>query len=1026
MYGPWRRAAARLSVWLLLAAAASGLAAGTAGAQVAKPPRVPQPRPTPTTSPTTAPTSPAGVGGLNQPGRGQIRDRADTLNRRDTTAARPKLVDWAPDDSVMLALLARQGYTVVRFQGDVVAFAATGRTMTLTGTDSARAAVQRDSTILVSDTIAYSDSLKLVRARGDTIIMRVPEQREDVRGLGELSYDITNRLGKTREFTTVANSGADWQIQAHRAAFTSDSTKDTSTLYAKGGLITSCLDSLPHYHFIAREIKRVSGSIIVARPAILYVQDVPVMWLPFIVQDIREGRRSGILPPRVGFAELVRNSPTYRRQIENLGYYFALTDYIDAQVSMDWRSSARATQQDPGWTRMNAEMRYRWLDRFISGSLGVARTSLSSGTTNTAVAWSHSQEFSAKTKLNSNINYVTNTTTQRQTSMNPYAALATIASQLNLVRQQGPFNVNVGGTRRQYPGRDQVDQTFPSVNVSSKPLELGGWFLLTPTLTYATTQNLNQDGSGDFAFRYLNRGGVLDSVRLKRNTTNTSVALTTPFKILDFQVQSGFKFSENLRDFPQIITVRDVADTSRRQDRVFARTFESSADFDMSIGLPQFFQGTWNLGPSITAANVDPRGFAIRTHLTNGQWVTQSKRLSYGVGISPTVFRLLPGFGPVQRFRHAITPTLTYSYSPQASVSDEFLAALNATQQGYLGALAQNRLTLGLATNLEAKMRVKGDTADGEGKKVKVVSLQFQPLTYDFERARQTGGSGFATERFGYTFRSDLLPGFDLGVDYSLFQGSVLSDTAKFKPFREAVRASFSLDGNSKIVQAIGRLFGAAPTSEGDLGAQRPDFDSGQMGGLTPDQQGINAITGSRSRNVVQAIPNGQGFTAAFTLSANRQRPPVGGRVQDFDPAAQCANFLGLPIYDTCVFEAERAASANDPNGIPPAGGTIFRIPPTTSLGVRTSFNLTPKWALAWSTTYDVERSEFASQVVTLQRELHDWNAVFGFTQAPNGNFAFTFFISLKAQPEIKLDYDRQSFRNQANTLPSSPSTRTP
>ena len=78
---------------------------------------------------------------------------------------------------------------------------------------------------------------------------------------------------------------------------------------------------------------------------------------------------------------------------------------------------------------------------------------------------------------------------------------------------------------------------------------------------------------------------------------------------------------------------------------------------------------------------------------------------------------------------------------------------------------------------------------------------------------------------------------------------------------------------------------------------------------------------------------------------------------------------------------------------------------------MRTNFNLTPKWAVSWSTMYDVQRSEFASQNVTLQRELHDWRAIFGFTQAANGNFAFTFFVSLKAQPEIKLDYDRQTYR---------------
>ena len=48
---------------------------------------------------------------------------------------------------------------------------------------------------------------------------------------------------------------------------------------------------------------------------------------------------------------------------------------------------------------------------------------------------------------------------------------------------------------------------------------------------------------------------------------------------------------------------------------------------------------------------------------------------------------------------------------------------------------------------------------------------------------------------------------------------------------------------------------------------------------------------------------------------------------------------------------------------------------------------------------------------MSLQRDLHDWRAVFAFTQAPNGNFAFNFFIALKAQPDLKFDYDRRSYR---------------
>ncbi len=55
---------------------------------------------------------------------------------------------------------------------------------------------------------------------------------------------------------------------------------------------------------------------------------------------------------------------------------------------------------------------------------------------------------------------------------------------------------------------------------------------------------------------------------------------------------------------------------------------------------------------------------------------------------------------------------------------------------------------------------------------------------------------------------------------------------------------------------------------------------------------------------------------------------------------------------------------------------------------------------------------EFASQIVSLQRELHDWRAIFGFTQSPNGNFAFHFTIALKAEPDIKFDYNRATVRS--------------
>ncbi|NIT80119.1 MAG: hypothetical protein GWO44_25275, partial [Thermoplasmata archaeon] len=76
-------------------------------------------------------------------------------------------------------------------------------------------------------------------------------------------------------------------------------------------------------------------------------------------QDIRKGRHSGILTPRFGINDVVRNSRGHNRHLSNVGYYWAISDYMDAQLSLDWWSSR--------WTRIDAFFRYRWRQKFLDG-----------------------------------------------------------------------------------------------------------------------------------------------------------------------------------------------------------------------------------------------------------------------------------------------------------------------------------------------------------------------------------------------------------------------------------------------------------------------------------------------------------------------------------------------------------------------------------------------------------------------------------------------------------------------------------
>lgn len=1028
-----RTVARRLVVRAVSAAAAAAitlLAPERAGAQV-KPPTRP-----------VAPARPRTAGDTLRV-RAPVT-RADSV-ARDSTArdsTRRELVRWSDPDSAMAALLARPGYTTTRYQGAEVRFDARDRGIALTGNG---AAVQRGGTILVGDTVYYSDSLQLVRALGDTVILRDPGQGSDVVARGRIEYDLLRSRGTVSNISTDVQSGERWYVGGEQATFVNaDSTvgRADKAFYVRDGTVTSCDLEKPDYYFKAKEIKLVSRNMLVARPAVLYIADVPVMVLPFIFQDLRSGRRSGILTPRFGVSELVRNSSTYRRHLENVGYYFALSDYLDAQTFLDWRSSAGATENDPGWTRYTGEVQYRWLNRFLTGRLATSYQALSSGERNVALSWAHQQDFSQNSHLTTNVNYVSNTRAQRRTQINPFAVLATVQSQANFQQQVGPFGIGIGGARTQYPGRDQVNQSFPTLSVSSRPVSIAPWLTWTPSLSASNVEELRIDRPDPFGFRYTPRSsGGVDSVAIVRNTRNSTLSLQSPFKIGDFVLQTSFTLSDRVNDLPTNLLV-DVPvrgldgapirvngrDSVVRENRLFARDYRTGADFGVSFGLPQLLQGSWNVAPSVSIVNVAGGDYFVRSQFTNGTWVNQSKRLQYGISSSPTFFGLFRGFGPVSRFRHAITPSVSYGYAPAARVSDAYLAATNSSRAGSLSSIAQNTVSLRFATNLEAKLSSGADTAsEGGGTKLKVLGLDFTGLTYDFARLGElrrrsdertlSGGTpaggvgalaGFSTPNFGFSARSDLLPGFDVNVDYSLFAGDVASDTARFDPYRQSVSASFSLDQTSSIFAVLSRVFGrAVPTIAPQVEQITPTAQD-----ALARQTAASPVAGSGSRNAQFAIPTGKGWRASFNFSSARQRPTVGAVV--LDAAAVCGSLARNPfVFAQCQanparFQQQIGGGTNVPIN---SGGTIYQQAPTTTLGSQMTFDITPKWAAAWGTSYDFRRKDFADQTVTLQRELHDWRAVFGYTKASNGAFAFRFFISLNAQPELKFDYDQRTFR---------------
>ena len=958
--------------------------------------------------------------------------RADTT-RRDTTAAdsaRAARLKLSAPDSVMQALMRRPGYNTTRYEGERVTFDAQNDLFQILALQGKRALVQRgDSQTVFADTgVFFNQKTKVATATGNIILHDPSSGQADVIGRGRLEYSLNQRAAMITNPVFAANLGQVWEIRAlkGKSIFGDSTAGKSSAFYGLGGEITSCTDSVPDYHFTFKEIKRSGSNTLVARPAILYIKDIPVMWLPFLFSDTRPGRHSGILTPRFGISDFIRTSPSYRRNIENLGYFLSINDYMDVSAWIDWRSSAGATQGDPGWTKFNGEWRYSWLDRFMNGSLASSYTTQRDGQTNLALTWGHTQAFTRDRHFNAQVNYVTSTTLQRQNTYNPYAALATIRSALTYSDKIGPAQLQVGGTRTQYPGRPQVDENLPTVSVNTGTLNLASWLQWTPTFSYTASQSLHLDLPGEFAYRYLTGPtGTLDSVRAKRDQYTTSTSFNTPLRIFGYDLGNSFQMSEKLEDYPHRIVRTDVVTGAPLGDRIYPNLFETDIDWTPTFTLPPLARSLFNITPGVSLSNATGGPFWVRTNLSNGQFVHQTKRPSFSLSAAPVIYGLLPGFGPFSRLRHTLQPTISYQYAPRADVSTDYLQALGRSKGHEFAGLQQNMLSFGLNQNIEAKIRTPNDTNPEAAQKIKLLSLTLSSFSYNIDQARAAHSSirGLTTPSFSYSVSSDLLPGFQFSSVYSLFSGDPGSDSAKFSPYLTQVSASLNLGQGNNPFTVLTRLFGrAVPNDQRPNAAPTPD-QATQAEDAYARQIANQPVAGSGARGTQFVIPPSQGWNASLTFSSTQSRPPTGStaNVVEVDPLVRCRALaasapsdIAPSLYQTCALQAQTnpTPTAQDPFQSNISGATIYRNPPVRNLGGNFSFGLTENWSVSWNTSFDFVKHEFAQHMVTLQRDLHDWRAVFAFTQSPNGNFAFNFFIALKAEPDLKFNYNKATVRS--------------
>jgi hypothetical protein len=897
-----------------------------------------------------------------------LQQRPDTGRaRRDSTADTAKVGrgaglptkptrTFAAPDSVIQALMGLKGFRLTHYSADSVQFLPPQKEIRLSG----RALLEREGSTLEADTVRYAEKNCALDARGAPKLF---DRTGVMVGQGML-YDACNHAGIIERATTDFQEGsAVWYLRGNLAV-----DNEENRVYAKGSNVTSCDLPDPHYHFAAREVKWVSKTLMVARPAILYVADVPILWMPFIFQDMRRGRRSGLIPPQFGLNDIVRNSPAYHRHVSNLGYYWVLGDYSDAQATVDWYAQ--------NFLALNGRLRYRWLNRFLAGGIAYQELREVGGSTSRRLSWSHQQDFSLASRLTANIDYATSSRIISRNAVDPVLAVATIDSRVNFQQRFAWGSLSLGGSRTQSLDKPQVTMQLPVVAFTPNPISFGPDVTWSPSFNF--TNSLQNHVSSPSLSNFVFSGTPGDSSLRLTSSRQTSVSFSTPLRVGRWSWSNGISINDQVSNGRQTITVPDPADTTRRMVRTYDGSFETDLDWNTGINLPVLFQGSWNLQPSVNIVNTTGGPFMLRNRFSGGRFVSQGKRLGYTVSTAPTFFGLFGGIGPVQRFRHSISPSISWSYAPSAAIPVAYArAAANGGPVGSLRSLASQTLSLGLSQNIEAKLRppprpaadtvraTDSTAAQREGPKIKLLSIQTSGLAIDLEKAKQKGQTGWVTGQLSNTFASDLLRGFSLSTNHDLFDGPVGVVGSRFKPYLTSVSARFS------------------------LGPGTLEFFRSLLGFGGPRPVPVARRDTTRAADTL-SLPN-MPFTNAY------QRGPL----QTYPTALDQMGRRGA----ITTFSGSLSFDLSRQRPVPGQPPPVTRSTMSGSI----SFSPTRHWSVSWQTLYDFTRGQFGSHVLRLDRDLHDWRATFSFVQSPNGNVVFNFNITLIDQPEIKFDYDQRS-----------------
>lgn len=603
-----------------------------------------------------------------------------------------------------------------------------------------------------------------------------------------IAYNFKSKKGKIREVRTEEGEG---YLHGQDIKKT-----PTDELFVRHGKYSTCNLEHPHF-YINIDKAKVTQKRIITGPAYLVVEDVPLpLAAPFGFFPKKATRTSGIIVPNY-FEDPVRGFA-----LNNGGYYFAVSDHLDAQLTGSIFTNGSFLSNNL----------FRYATRYkYSGDINLSYSLKKQGEPGTEsfsaeryffVKWNHRQEGSASpgSSFSANVN-AGSSRFLRDNSYNVNSINKNdLNSSINYNKQflGTPFSLSIAANHNQNVQTRRLDLDLPamSFNVSRitpfAPKIAEGRAAWYQKLGFNYTTNLQNSISATDTSLFRR-----ESLKDFRTGISHTIPINTSITVLKYLIVSpGINYSDKW----VFSTIRQYRDGNAiKEDTVYG--FKAIHEYNANLAMSTRFFGMFT---------INKLGIVAIRHVGN-------PFLSYNYTPDLSAER----YGYYKTIQDSTGKTLRYSI-----IKNSIFSSPSTSTQSNLG--------FGLGNNLEMKVKSKKDTLTGTKK---IVLFQNLAISSQYNLAADS----FQLSNINVVGRTMLLK--NLGLDFG----------ANFDPY------VYSRDSSRRVNQweytanrRLARLTSARLAINGTL---NPSKNVKKSTGNIADEQELAYINNNLDNYVDFTIP---------------------------------------------------------------------------------------------------------------------------------------------------------------------------